>query len=383
MKTSASFKQLTTEFESFSKNIKTEKTEEDKSLIGLESDISLELEEWGAGFELNINPVTETDIVKNLVSYKILDKNLNERMDASQFGQGFQRHLIFTLIRTAANYQTKSVPSKKKEFKPELTALIFEEPEAFLHPMQQILLARSLKLIASTEGNQVFISSHSPNFVSHNSGDIPSIVSINKQDQITSIGQIDSELLSTIFADNQQINDMLKGTSYEAETDDLKEEMEAIKYFLWLNSERCGMFFARLVLLVEGPTEHMLIDYLFDTGSLDMPKGGVFVLDCLGKFNIHRFMNILGPLKINHAVLFDADGEKPPHEKIKKLIEDSKNDYTTKIDTFPTDIEDFLGIEKSKKPHRKPQHLMLKLKENKVDEMKFNSLLKKIGALIQ
>ena len=304
-------------------------------------------------------------------------------MDASQFGQGFQRHLMFTLIRTAAKYQSPLAPGKKKEFKPELTALIFEEPEAFLHPMQQVILCRSLKLIGQTEGNQIFISSHSPNFVSHNSGDLPSIVSINKQDKKTDTGQIGSETLRIIFSDNQQINEMLKGTSYEAELDDLKEEMEAIKYFLWLNSERCGMFFARQVMIVEGPTERMLIDYLFDIGSLEMPKGGVFVLDCLGKFNMHRFMNILGPLKISHSVLYDANGDKPPHEKIKALIEGSRNDYTTTIDTFPVDIEEFLGIDKSKKPHRKPQHLMLKIKEGKVDPKKLSDLVVKIDTLLK
>jgi len=195
VKTSESFKHLTTEFESFSNNIKNEKTEDKKSIMGLESDISTELEEWGASFELDINPVTEADIVKNLVSYKILDKNLNERMDATQFGQGFQRHLIFTLIRTAAKYQSPLAPGKKKEFKPELTVLIFEEPEAFLHPMQQIMLCRSLKSIGETQGNQIFTSSHSPNFVSHNSGDLPSIVSINKQDKKTETGQIGAETL--------------------------------------------------------------------------------------------------------------------------------------------------------------------------------------------
>jgi len=382
VKTSASFKQLTTEFESFSSNIKNEKTEEKKSLMGLENDISSELQEWGAGFELNINPVTETDIVKNLVSYKILDKNLNERMDASQFGQGFQRHLIFTLIRTAANYQPPTAQGKKKEFKPDLTALIFEEPEAFLHPMQQIILCRSLKLIAANEGNQIFISSHSPNFVSHNSGDLPSIVSIHKQEKITETGQIGTNKLNTIFSENQLINDTLKGTQYEADIDDLKEEMETIKYFLWLNAERCGMFFSSLVLLVEGPTERMIIDYFFDIGKLDMPKGGVFVLDCLGKFNIHRFMNILGPLKINHAVLFDADNEKPPHEKIIKLIKGSSNDYTKKIDVFPEDIEKFLEIEKSKKAHRKPQHLMIKINEGKIEDKNIELLLEKLRTLI-
>jgi type I restriction enzyme M protein len=42
-----------------------------------------------------------------------LDKG---KAKAGQFGQGFQRHLIFTLIKTAAEYQPISKPDKKKEF---------------------------------------------------------------------------------------------------------------------------------------------------------------------------------------------------------------------------------------------------------------------------
>lgn len=381
VKSSSAFSKLTSEFETFSDNIKAEKTEDEKSLAGLEHDITENIKEWDVAFELNINPVSETDIVKNLVSYKIIDNALNERMEAEQFGQGFQRHLIFTLIQTAAQYAPANAAGKKKEFKPDMTFLLFEEPEAFLHPMQQNILCRSLKTIGGQKGQQIFVSSHSPHFVSHNSDDIPSIIRLCRDNNKTLVGQIGKDNLVGIFADNQQINEILKNTSYEAEIDDLKEEMEAVKYFLWLNPERCGMFFARYVLLVEGPTERVLLNYLIETGQLSTPKGGVFILDCLGKFNIHRFMNILSPLKIKHSVLFDADNEKPTHDKVKKLIEDSKNEHTLKIDSFPDDIEAFLDIDKSKKPHRKPQHVMLKLKENKVAEEKLNALIEKVEKL--
>lgn len=383
VKTSDSFQTLTSEFETFSNKIKSEVTDEDKSLAGLEKDISDEMEEWGASFELTINPVTENDIVKNLISYKIIDKVLNERMEASQFGQGFQRHLIFTLIRTAANYQIVSPETKKKEFRPELTLLLFEEPEAFLHPMQQNILSKSLKTIGGTEGHQTIISSHSPNFVSHNTIDLSSIIRLERVSDRTLIGQLDDDSLIKIFAENQTINTLLENTHYKAELEDEETEMEIIKYFLWLNPERCGMFFARQVLLVEGTTEQVLINYLFDTEKIKMPNGGVFVLDSLGKFNIHRFMNILGPLKILHSVLFDKDGNNPPHDQISKLIEDSKNDYTNKIDSFSTNLEEFLDIEKSSKPHRKPQHLMLKLIRKNISEDKISLLIDKVDNLIK
>jgi len=173
VKSSKAFATLTTGFETFTKDFKVEETDDKKSLAGLEKDINDDIEEWDTGFELDINPVTDADIIKNLVSYKIIDKALGERMDAGQFGQGFQRHLIFTLIKTAAEYQPASKPDKKKEFSPDMTLLLFEEPEAFLHPAQQNMLCRSLRKIATTDGNQVLASSHSPHFVSQNSDDIP------------------------------------------------------------------------------------------------------------------------------------------------------------------------------------------------------------------
>ena len=382
VKSSKAFATLTTGFETFTKDFKVEETDDKKSLAGLEKDINDDIEEWDTGFELQINPVTDTDIIKNLVSYKIIDRALGERMEAGQFGQGFQRHLIFTLIKTASEYQPATKPDKKKEFSPDMTLLLFEEPEAFLHPAQQNTLCRSLRKIAATVGNQVLVSSHSPHFVSQNSDDIPAITRLCRDCTESVAGQITATALQRIFAENQQINVMLKGTSYEAEADDLKEEMESVKYFLWLDSERCGMFFARQVLIVEGPTERVLFNYLLSTGQIKMPKGGLFVLDCLGKFNIHRFMNLVDPLNIPHSVLFDADNGKPPHNKIKALIEANKNSRTHKIDTFPEDIEAFLGIPKAGKPHRKPQHVMLCLREGKITPATLAALINKVEALI-
>lgn len=380
VKTSEAFSSLTEDFESFTTNLKVEETDDKKSITRLEQDINEDIDEWGAAFEIDIKPVTASDILKNLVSFKIIDEALNQRLDASQFGQGFQRHLIFTLIRLAAKYQEPSLLGGKKEFAPDMTALLFEEPEAFLHPMQQNLLCRSLQLIAAEEYHQVLISSHSPNFVSQNTNDLPSIIRLCRHDNESITGQITYEQLTGLFSENQQINNILNDTRYAADADDLKEDMEAVKYFLWLDTERCGMFFAGHVLLVEGPTERALFNFLIESGKISMPKGGVFILDCIGKFNIHRFMNILGPLNIHHSVMFDADNENPPHDLIKQFIESCKNAYTCKIDAFSTDIETYLGVEKTK-THRKPQHMMLKLQENEIPEEKIDGLCERINSL--
>ena len=47
------------------------------------------------------------------------------------------------------------------------------------------------------------------------------------------------------------------------ETDDeTRMEEEAIRYALWLDTERCSAFFSDIVVICEGATEKLFIDYL-------------------------------------------------------------------------------------------------------------------------
>lgn len=378
---SEAFRTLKEDFDVFEEKFREEETADKRSIVQLEEDISKGIDEWGVSFKIGINPIAESELIKNLIEFKILDKNLNQELAPDQFGQGLQRYMIFTVIQLAAAYQTVAPPQDQKEFTPKMTLLLFEEPEAFLHPMQQNVLCQSLRTIASQEGQQVLISTHSPNFVSQNCTDLPSLIHLKQANSKTHVGQVTNAELTKIFADNQEINDILKGTKDEPEIEDLTEDMEAVKYFLWLNPERCGMFFAGKVLIVEGTSERVLINYLIDSGKIKSPPGGIFVLDSLGKWNIHRFMNLLGPLGIPHCVVFDADGGKPPHEKIKELIENSRNSCTENIESLPHNLEAFLGIPNSK-PHRKPQSVMLKYKSNGIKEARINEYIKLVESLI-
>ncbi|MCB0189476.1 MAG: AAA family ATPase, partial [Caldilineaceae bacterium] len=334
--------------------------------------------EWDTEFNLSINPVDKADIIKNLVGFEVIDKALQQATDPRRQGQGFQRHLVYTLIRLAAKYQTPAAPTDRKEFKPSLTLYLFEEPEAFLHPTQQDVLCRSLKKLAAQEGNQVLLTSHSPHFVSHNTMDIPSIIRLSRPQARTLVGQIDQSRLEAIFADNQAINALVK-----PHDDDYKLDMEAIKYFLWLGPERCGVFFSRHVLMVEGPTEYVLLRHLIDEGRIEPPTGGVFILDCMGKYNFHRFMHILGALNVSHSILFDGDANKPPHDRIHRLICETCNGHTKEVAVFPDDIETFLGIEEPKETRRKPQHLMLQLREGAITEERIDALVALVDRLIR
>ena len=150
--------------------------------------------------------------------------------------------------------------------------------------------------------------------------------------------------------------------------DDVRPEMEAVKHFLWLNTDRSGIFFANHALLVEGPTEVALINKLIDDGKINGADCGLHVLDCLGKYNIHRFMNLLGHLGIPHSVIHDDDNNKDEHADLNLLIQSSKDArHTLSIYAIAQDVESYLNIPPAGSDHRKPQHVLFLYSDGKID----------------
>lgn len=199
---------------------------------------------------------------------------------------------------------------------------------------------------------------------------IPAIIRARRVDGIISTFQIDEAQWNSIVDANhtiQQVAAKYPKVQKTMQADDLKPEMEAVKYFLWLNPDRAGMLFAQHVLLVEGPSETALINRLLDDGRLALPQG-TYVLDCLGKYNIHRFMNLLGSLGVVHAVLHDDDNNANEHQELNQLVADSKiENFTHSVTTIPKDLEDYLGVAPPGSSHRKPQHLLYFYASNQMD----------------
>jgi putative ATP-dependent endonuclease of the OLD family len=374
MDTSPAYVGLKSAFDEFNGKLKGESTEGGHSLQTIEQEISTEIDDWGTSFEFYINPVTPDDLVKTLIGHRIQDKALGQPQDPKCYGQGFQRHLVFTLIKLSAKYTANTKSASGKEFSPQLTWLLFEEPEAFLHPSQIDALDVNLRAIANTEGSQVLITTHNPEFVSKSIEDIPSLIRLCRNGTESTVGQISPAKLKEIFLENQKDSALwIANPNIGISPEDLTEDMESIKYALWLDARRSSAFFASKVLLVEGPTETVLLGYLLGLGQIPSPAGGIFVLDCIGKFNIHRFMNLFGQMRIPHAVLVDNDKGKYP--EVDNTIESSRNPYTLEIEQFPEDIEGYLGIPPARRANRKPQHVMWQVQQGKVDATKLQGLV--------
>lgn len=374
---STAFSQFEKNFAAFSSAIKTDKGASGRSIEGLESELNARIKPWGAEFHLKISQPTSASIVKNLIEQEFADSNHGETQSISQYGSGFQRQFIFAIIDVAAQYTTAKV-AKKKEFSPEYTFILFEEPEAFLHPPQQESLSHGLQKLAERPDTQVLCSTHSPHFVSKNANELRGLIKLNKPDGLTKIKQVDEETWNHVVETNQVLNDIAQkypALKARLSADDYLPEMEAIKYFLWLDPERSGLFFAKHILLVEGPSERVLIARLIGDGKLKYTEGDVTVVDTMGKYNTHRFMNLMTAFGICHSVIVDSDKDLNEHKELNNLIRDSASDLTRNITFIDGELEDALGITKLPKEqaHRKPQHIIMQYEKSEIPTDKLDA----------
>jgi len=377
IKNSLSFESLSKSFIDFNEIFREEASKEGLSLQNLINDINAEIRDWDVTFGVKINQIKPEEIIKNLISHYFEDKYLKDQiLDSSSFGQGLQRHFIYTLIKLSAKY--KEIPTKKdkKEFTPELTLILFEEPEAFLHPAQQEILNLSLKEISSTENQQVLISSHSPYFVSKNIDEIISVLKLFKNGPETIIYQINNNNLQLIFKENKELKHIL---GEEVTGKDL--DLESIRYSLYLDPDRCCAFFSDIVLICEGLTEKALIDCLIKEKKLTFKNSRVYILNAAGKYDIHRYMNLFGGLGIKHSVLYDGDNNKEKQRKVNEFFEKSRNQFTIALHQFPDEFEDFMGVEKIGDHYKKPLNIMWHYRNGKIDKKAINDLVKIVKKL--
>lgn len=381
-----SYGEFSASVQRFSESIRDERTADDRSLSGFEVELNALLKPWESEFKLKFPPPSAAEIIKSMLGWDLFDQFHGKAQGIDNYGSGFQRHFIYSLIQLGSRYVGKKATKKGKDFTPSLNLVLFEEPEAFLHPPQQEILARHLKALASSGHWQVVSATHSSHFVSKNAADIPAVVRLRRSAGKSEVFQIDEAAWAEIVDANQALTAIAAKYPKMAERlheDDAKPEMEAVKHFLWLNPDRSSVFFANHVLLVEGQTEVALVNRLVGDGKIVNVDCGLYVLDCIGKYNIHRFMNLLSHLGVSHAVIHDDDLDKDEHAEINQLIEDSKHaTLTLCVKRIAGDLEEMLGVPAAGSDHRKPQHVLYQYDTGKIDAAKVQSFCALVEACL-
>ena len=158
-------------------------------------------------------------------------------------------------------------------FNPQYKILLLEEPEIHLHPA---LIKKLLKILEDRNyENQIFLTTHSPIFI--HTTNLHRIVRVVKEKQ------------GTVVYSPRLTGRKLNYTR-------LKQE---------LNAENSEMLFTDKVLLVEGPSDHILLRGLIDRfydGEKDIK-----VIQTYGKSNVDVYTELLEIFNIPYSVLLDRD----------------------------------------------------------------------------
>ena len=170
--------------------------------------------------------------------------------------------------------------------------MVIEEPEAHLHPLAQQWLSRKLHQM-SGDGVQVVVTTHSPAFLdlAHADG----IACTRKPDEGSATVVIQHDIDSLVEhcrhlgAEKADVNSLPDFYAASA-TEELKSGM-----------------FARVCVVVEGPTEALALPILLEARGVDVLKAGIAVVSAGGIGSIARWVRLYTAYKIPTFAVFDAD----------------------------------------------------------------------------
>jgi len=309
---------------------------------------------------------------------------------------------VYELIKLAPTV-AEIKKSEKKEFDPDFTLILFEEPEAFLHPAQQENMAYHLRRLGAGEGQQVIVTSHSPIFVGKVADDLCQIVRIRRESGVSTLGQIERSKVADVmgagldfkkcieaYVNDQAIPDDQKGEAKKllanAQPDEeLAHQEERFRYQLWLDSDRSSMFFADRVLLVEAATEKALFGWLLARDWHELTGHRIAVVDVFGKYNFHRYIALLEGFGIPYGLMLDDDQDKQHHKAVNEMLKNKTEPHRLAEPVFLEHcMEVFLGKALPGRNDQKPIQILKELEQGgiateKLDEL--NALFLKALAL--
>lgn len=215
----------------------------------------------------------ESILQKLEISFSPTEVNRPYQID--ELGDGYRSLFYFTLVCTLLNIEEKI--KSEDRVKPLLTILAIEEPENHIAPQLLGRVIRVLTSISQQNKAQVFLSSHTPAIIKRLDPESIFHFRIN-EDYATEVNKVD----------------LPKGNE------------EAYKYVKEAVKNYPEIYFARLVIIGEGDSEHLIFNRLMDVYDKDFDDN-IISFAPLG----HRFVNhiwkLLNSLHIPYITLLDLD----------------------------------------------------------------------------
>jgi len=284
-----------------------------KRLMPLVSGVSLKVEVddisdiFSKGIAVSVHDGVETDVLTK--------------------GHGLQRCIVFALLQALIlneRGQLSASDDQPIEIAPIILAI--EEPELYIHPQLAKLFYDVMQQFATTD--QVIYATHSPLFVD-----------AFNHDNIALVRKTSPEIgTKVISCDASAFTDLADETLFQGLTR--------------LNPAVNELFFARRVLVVEGPEDQIAVtSYLCHEGKIHnrVEELDWSIIVAGGKDAIPFFQRVLNAFTIPYKVLHDLDivvGMKEDdcntHKKVNEMI--AKLASSNQVVTFPVKMETSLGL---------------------------------------
>ncbi len=296
-----------------------------QELTVFEEELGKELIHWGAEIDVEVIPPNIDDVFRANTQVWVND---GVRTDIRRKGHGLQRALTFALINVVSD-QLKRLRAQdaddeaKGRSASNSTYFILEEPELYLHPQAQRALFDSLVSLSESK-NQVLLCTHASALIDVEKYSSICIVKKDSDAEGTKICQFTGEL----FAGNSK---------------------KDFNLAYWLNPDRSELFFAKKVVLVEGPTDKTVIPLL--AKSLGIFRYEVTLVDCGSKTAIPLYARLLNSFSIPYVSVYDQDHQAHKNQQAldvanrdTALVEAEINADFGKSIVFVNDIEEELGL---------------------------------------
>lgn len=213
----------------------------------------------------------------------IKDDNIPTNHD--RVGHGAVRSAIFSLLLMKDVAEEFVRVDNRKDY-----IVLFEEPELFLHPKLMKQLRSLIYKVSETDTPyQILCASHSPQMIDITK-EKSSLIRMVKSSEGTKLFQINDQFLK----DSKDIQSK----------EQLKQEMNEVLRF---NPFICESFYADEVILIEGPTEEIILRGFLSEKEVNKD---IFIVNCGTVNNIPFFQKIFSRFNIKYHVICDSDAAK-------------------------------------------------------------------------
>jgi predicted ATP-dependent endonuclease of OLD family len=259
-----------------------------------------DLNDFGASTPITI-PQIEIDsefdsesVIKNNIKYYYKHEGIN--LPESYNGLGYSNLIFMVLELTSFIERFKNSSEEKKS---EFLTILIEEPEAHMHPqMQQVFIKQITKKIKKAKQDginiQLIITTHSSHIIAEAGIDLH-----KGFDRIRYFNKIEGRL---------EINDF---NNFKQQEND-KETFRFLKQYL--NLQKCDIFFADKVIMVEGITEKMLLPLMINKIATGLNNNYISILEVGGAYT-HKFKDLLKFIKVKTLVITDIDSVDPENSR--------------------------------------------------------------------